>query len=142
MSSLPDGLDDSHQLVAVAQVEGDEPVASAVVVLVERGLLDHAHAGGEEQVALAGEVAGVDDRLDVLAGLQRQQVDDRHALGGALALGDVHRPQAVDPTTVAEEQQERVSRGEDDVVDDVVGLQLGAADTATAAALRLEAVGR
>ena len=35
-----------------------------------------------------------------------------------------------------------MSRGEDDVVDDVVGLQLRAADTATTAALRLEAVGR
>ena len=67
MSSLPLVSMTSHQLVAVAQVEGDEPVAPAVVVLVERRLLDHALAGGEEQVALAGEVAGVDDRLDRLA---------------------------------------------------------------------------
>ena len=120
------GLDDPHQLVAVAQVDGDQAVAPARVVGVERRLLHRALAGGEEQEALAGEVAGVDDRLDLLARLQRQQVDDRHALGRALALGDLQRPQAVDLAEVGEEQQVGVGRGEDDVADDVVGLQLGA----------------
>ena len=83
------GLDDPDELVAVAQVEGDQPVPPARVIGVERRLLHRALPGGEEQEALAGEVAGVDDRLDRLTRLQRQQVDDRHALRRALALGDV-----------------------------------------------------
>ena len=103
---------------------------------------DRALAGGEEQEALAGEVAGVDDRLDRLARLQRQQVDDRHALGRALALGDLERPQAVHLAAVREEQQVGVGRREDDVADEVVGLELGAADAAAAAALGLERRGR
>jgi hypothetical protein len=118
------GLDHPHQFVVAAQVDRDQAVTTPRVVLVERGLLHRAAARGEEQVALAGEVARVDDRLDRLAGLQRQQVDDRHALRRALALGDVHRPQAVHLAAVAEEQQERVRRGEDDVAHDVVGLHL------------------
>src|SRR4029079_13091306 len=102
------GLDDPHQLVAVTQVEGDEARAATVVVLVERGLLDHALAGREEQVALAGEVARVDDGLDRLTGLQRQQVDDRHALGRSFTFGYVESSQAIHTAAVAEEQQERV----------------------------------
>ena len=125
MSSPPPVSMTLHQLVAVAEVEGDEAVAPARVVGVERRLLDRALAGGEEQEALAGEVAGVDDRLDLLARLQRQQVDDRHALRRALALGDLQRPQAVHLAEVGEEQQVGVGRGEDHVAHDVVGLQLG-----------------
>ncbi len=135
------GFDHSHQLVAFAQIECDEPVAAAVVVLVERGLLDNAEPRGEEQVSLAGEVAGVDDGLDRLPRLQRQQVDDGHPLGCAFALGDVHGSQSIDTSTIAEEQQEGVSGGEDHVSDDVVGLQLGAADPTATTTLRLEAVG-
>ena len=108
------------------------------VVLVERRLLHRALAGGEEQEALAGEVAGVDDRLDRLARLQRQQVDDRHALGRALPLGDLQRPQAVHLAAVGEEQQVGVGGGEDDVADEVVGLELGPGHAAAAAALGLE----
>ena len=136
------GLDDPHELVAVAQVDGDQAVAATRVVGVERRLLHRPLAGGEEQVALAGEVAGVDDRLDRLAGLQRQQVDDRHALGGALTLGDVEGPQAVHLAEVGEEQQVGVGRGEDHVADEVVGLEPGPGDATATAGLGLELAGR
>src|SRR4029078_13414411 len=135
------GLDDPHQLVAVTQVEGDEAIAATIVVLVERRLLDDALPGREEQVALAGEVARFDDGCDRLTWLQWQQVDDGHALGRSFPLGNVERPQPIHTTAVAEEQQERMGCGEDDVLDDVVGLQPGSGDTAATTTLCLEAVG-
>ena len=104
-------LDDPHQLVAVAQVERDEAVATRLVVLGHQGLLHLAVLGGEEQVPLGREVAGVDDRLDVLVGRERQQVDDRHALRRALPLGDLVRAQPVHLAPVREEQQVGVGRG-------------------------------
>ena len=57
-----------------------------------------------------------------LVGRQRQQVDDRHALGRALALGDLVGPQPVHLAPVGEEQQVGVGGGEDDVADEVVAL--------------------
>ena len=136
------GLDDLDQLVAVVQVDGDEAVAAARVVGVERRLLDRALL-----VAKNRKRSPAKSRVSMIAwifspGLQRQQVDDRHALGRALALGDLERPQAVDLAAVGEEQQVGVGRREDDVAHDVVGLQLGAADATATAALRLERPGR
>ena len=131
-------LDHLHEFVVVTQVDRDQAVTTARVVRVEGGLLDRALLRGEEQEAFAGEVARVDDRLDLLVGLQRQQVDDRHALGGAFTLGDVERPQAIHLAPVREEQQVRVRGGEDHVAHDVVDLELAARHATAAAALRLE----
>ena len=136
------GLDHTDEFVAVAKVDRDEAVATARVVGIEGGLLDGAIPRGEEQEALAGEVTGVDDRLDLLVGLQRQQVDDRHALGRALAFGNLERPQTVDLAAVREEQQVSVRCGEDHVTHDVVDLHLAAGHATTAATLGLERVGR
>src|SRR4029077_6504977 len=46
------GLYHPHQLVAVFEVDGDEALAPALVVLAEHRLLDLPLEGGEEQVAV------------------------------------------------------------------------------------------
>ena len=58
------------QLVAVAEVDGDEAGAQRLVVLVELRLLHLALLRGEEQVPVGLVVAGVDDRLDALVRLE------------------------------------------------------------------------
>ena len=85
------GLDDTHKFVVIVEVDGDQSIAATRVIGIERCLLDRSLLRREEQEPLAREVTGVDNRLDVFIGLQWQQVDDRHALRGALALGYLHR---------------------------------------------------
>ena len=60
------GLDHPDQFVAVAEVDGDEALATRLVVLAEGRLLDLAVLGGEHQEVVGGEVAGADDGLDAL----------------------------------------------------------------------------
>ena len=86
-SSGVDGAD-GQQLVVVADVDRDDPVGfDRRVVGLQLGLLDGAVAGREHEVLRLGEVARRDDRLDALALAQRQDVDERATLGGALRLG-------------------------------------------------------
>ena len=131
----PVGGDDLDQLVAVLEVDGDDARAQRRVVLVELRLLHLALLGGEEEERLGLVVAGVDDRLDVLVGLELEQVDDRRAARGALLLGDLVRLEAVDPSQVAEEQQVGVGGGGEDVGDVVVVAEVGAGDALAASAL-------
>ena len=92
----PVGGDDPHQLVAVAQVDGDEPARSDESYSVNFVFLTWPELRREEQVAVALVVARVDDRLDLLVGRQRQQVDDGRAravrsfIGISCALQPVH----------------------------------------------------
>ena len=60
------GGDHADQLVAVAQVDGDEPLPAGLVVLGEGGLLDLPGLGGEQQVPVGRELPGVDQGLDPL----------------------------------------------------------------------------
>ena len=87
------------------------PAAQRRVVLGELGLLHLALAGGEEQVPVRLVVAGVDDRLDRLVGLQRQQVDDGRAPRRAVLHRDLVGLEPVHPAPVGEEQQVGVGRG-------------------------------
>ena len=79
-------------------------------------------------------------RLDPLALAQRQQVDERAALGGARGLRQLVHLQPVDLAAVGEEQQVVVRRGDEQVLDVVVVLHVHAGDADAAAALL--AVGR
>ena len=132
------GFDHANEFVAGTQVECDDAVATRRVVFIERRLFDLALTGGKEEVAFAGELARVDDGLDVFARLQRQQVDDGNSLRRTFAFGNVGGTQLVHASPVREEQQIGVCCGEDDVTHDVVGLQLGTGDAATTAALCAE----
>ena len=119
-------LNDFHQFIVIVQVDRNEAIATARVIRVERCLLYRALACGEEQEAFTSEIAGVDDCLDVLIGLEWQQVDDRHSLCRPLALGNIKSTQSVDATAVREEQQMGVSCGENDMTNDVVLFQFAA----------------
>ena len=65
---LPGRDDDRNQLVTFAQVEGDQAVAPAPVVLGEGGLLHLPLLGGEDQVPVRVELPCVDQGLDALPG--------------------------------------------------------------------------
>ena len=72
---VPRGVPHRHQLVVVGEVDGDDPVGlQRGGVVEEAGLLDDALFGGEHQVLGVGVVLGGDDRLDLLALSQRQEV--------------------------------------------------------------------
>ena len=74
-------------------------------------------------------------------GRQRQQVDDRRAPGRALLDRHLVGPEAIDPAQVGEEQQVGVSRGVDDLGDQVLFLQVGALHPPPAPALGSEGGG-
>ena len=80
-------------------------------------------------------VADVEDLRDLLVGLQREQVRDVLALGVAAGLWHLVGLGAVDAALVREEQQPVVGRGDEEVLDDVVGAQLRALDALAAAVL-------
>src|SRR5581483_3738643 len=134
--------DDLHELVAVAQVDGDETGTQRRVVLVELRLLHLALLRGEEEEAVRLVVARVDDGLDALLGLELQQVHDGGAARGALLHRDLVRLEPVHAPAVGEEQQVRVRRGGEDLRDVVLVAELRARHTPSAASLRAERVGR
>ena len=125
----------SRRLMAMMPVRSEESYSLNFVFLTWPVL------GGEEEEAVRLVVARVDDRLDVLAGLQLQQVRHRRAAGGALLLRDLVRLEAVDAPEVREEQQVGVGGGGEDVADVVLVAQLGPGHAAAAAALGPERVG-
>ena len=102
---------------------------------VEARLLHQTAAGGEHEVRRDVVVADVEDLRDLLVGLQREQVRDVLTLGVAAGLGDLVRLRAVDAALRREEQQPVVGRGDEEVLDDVVGAQLRALDALAAAVL-------
>ena len=87
-------------------------------------------------------IASVDHRLDGLVGLQGKHIMDENTLGGTVLARDFVRPNPIYLSPVGEEEQIGVRRGMDDVVDDVIFTQRGAADTATAPALCLVCAGQ
>ena len=141
MSSVAVRRDDLHQLVAVLQVHGDEPGTQRRVVLGELRLLHLPLLRAEEEVPVGLVVARVDDRLDRLTRLQRQQVHDGGAASRALLHRDLVRLQPVHAASAREEQQIRVRGRVDDVGDVVLVAELGARHTSATAPLGAEHVG-
>ena len=126
----------ADQLVALAHLQGDDPVGlQRRVVLEELRLLDHALAGREEQVLRLAVVAGRDHGADRLLLPERQQVDDRAALRLARAQRQLVDLQPVDLADVREEQDEVVRRGHEQVLDVVLVLHLHPHHADAAAAL-------
>ena len=122
----------------VPEVDGDEPFPAGLVVLGERRLFHLTGPGGEEQVPVGRELAGVDQGLDVLAHVEGQQVDDRGALGRALLDRHLEGPQPVHLPPVGEEQQVGVGRGVHDPGDQVLLAEFGALHPPAAPALGAE----
>ena len=64
----------------------------------------------EEQVLVRVEARVVDDRLDLLVGLERDEVDDGRSPRRALLHRDLVRAQPIDLAAVGEQQQVRERR--------------------------------
>ena len=124
------------ELVALAQVDRDDAARAVGVVRGEVGLLHEPVARGEHEVLRHLVVADVEDLGDLLVGLHLEQVGDVLALGVAAALLDLVRLRAVDPAHVREEEEPVVGRGDEEVLDHVVGAQLRALHALAAAVLR------
>ena len=136
------GDDDPHQLVAVAQVDGDEPVAPRRVVLGERRLLHRRPC----LVAKNRYRSVPNSRVSMIAwmrssGASGSRFTIGQALGGPLPLGDLVGPQPVHLAAVGEEQQVGVGRGVDEVADRGPPRAAASRPRPAAAALRAEGVG-
>ena len=123
------------------QVDRLQPAANRRVELRDSGLLDDAVLRGEEQVRAVFVRAGVDDRLDLLPLVQRDEVDEGGAAGGALLHRDLVSAEAVYPAAVREEQQVGMGGGGQQVRDVVVVAQVAALHAPTAPTLPAERVG-
>ncbi len=99
------------------------------------GLLHQPAAGGQHQVRRHLVVAQREHLGDPLVGLEREQVGHVLAAGVAAGVGQLVGLGPVDPALVGEEQDPVVRRGDEEVVHDVVGAQLRAADALAAAPL-------
>ena len=135
------GPDDTYELVSLVQVDGDEALAARLVVLREGGLLHLTGLGRKDEVLIGIERPCLDDGLDALDRLERQEVDDRRSPGVALLHGDLVSPQPVDLPAIGEQQQVGVRRRVEDLVDEILLLQPRPLHPAPAARLSAEGIG-
>ena len=119
------GEPDADELVVLAHLDRDDPVRlQRRVVLEELGLLDDAGLGREEEVLGLLEVAGRDHGLHLLVLTEREQVDDRASLRLARAERELVHLQPVDLADGGEEEDVVVRRGDEEVLDVVLVLQV------------------
>ena len=81
------------ELVVLVDADGDDAAGHDVGEVLERGLLDGAVAGGEEDVlGVFFEVADGEDGDDFFAGLEVDERGHGLALAGGADVGDLRRP--------------------------------------------------
>ena len=135
-SSSPDGVADADELVALAHLDRDDPVRlERRVVRLELRLLDDAVLRREDEVLGLLEVARLDHRAHLLVLAERQQVDDRAALRLARPERQLVHLQPVDLADAREEEDVVVRRGDEEVLDVVLVLEVHAHDADAAAPL-------
>ena len=133
---MPGAVAHADELVALAHLDRDDPVGLQVrVVGAELRLLDDTVLRREEEVLGLLEVARLDHRAHGLALAERQQVDDRAALRLARAERQLVHLEPVDLADAREEQDVVVRRGDEQVLDVVLVLQVHAHHADAAAAL-------
>src|SRR5262245_11002783 len=124
------------ELVALAHLDRDDPVRlQRRVVGRELGLLHDAVLRREDEVLRLLEVAGLDHGAYLLVLSEREQVLDRPALRLARAERKLVHLQPVDLADVREEEDVVVRRGDEQVLDVVVLLQVHAHHALATAAL-------
>ena len=123
------------ELVVLVDADGDDAAGHDVGEVLERGLLDGAVAGGEEDVlAVFFEVADGEDGDDLLAGLEVDERGHGLALAGGADVGDLVDLEPVDAAGVGEAEQVGVGGVDDELRDEVLfaGLHADAAGAAAA----------
>ena len=105
--------------VVGAQVQGDDAVAAHVGVRHEFGLLDLPAAGRKDEKPPVLKLPYRQKRRNLLALGQRQQIDQRLALGRPAALRHLVHPDAIDLPDRRKEQQEVVRGRDEHVLDEV-----------------------
>src|SRR5262245_17926004 len=121
--------------VAVLESDGLDATSARMRIGLELGLLHLPLRRAEEDVAARAEITHRHARRDLLAVAERQQVDHRLALRLASTLGDLVHLQPMHLAKIGEEEQVRMRRGDEEVLDDVLFLRLHAGDALAAAAL-------
>src|SRR6266566_5116009 len=133
--ALAVGASGRHHPVVIVQSDRLDPTGARMRVRLELGLLDRALLGREQDVAAGGEIAHRHTRRDHLALTEREEIHHGLALGLTSALGNLVHLQPVDLAAVGEEQEIRVRRRDEEVLDDVLFLRLHAGHALAAAAL-------
>ena len=114
--------------VAVVEIDGDDAGLARVAELVQRSFLDHALRSCHEDAVVCGEAAEAigqrQHHIDLLAGQQREHVDDRSSARIARALGHFPHFQPVDTAAVREAQHVVVRVRDEQLFDPVVVFRL------------------
>src|SRR5262249_3963552 len=121
--------------VAVLEPDGLDTAGAGMRIGLELGLLHLSLRRAEEDVAARAKITHRHARRDLLAVAEREQVDHRFAFGLAPALGDLVHLQPMHLAEIGEEEEVRMRRGDEKVLDDVLFLCLHAGDALAAAAL-------
>ena len=130
------GVTRADQLVALAQLDRDDPVGlQRRVVVEEPRLLHDAALGAEDEVLRILEVARLEHRPDLLVLAEGQHVHDRAALRLPRAERQLVHLEAVELPHRGHEQQVVVGRGDEEVLDVVLILELHPHHADAAAAL-------
>src|SRR5579864_5842469 len=130
------GVTNADELVALSHLDGDDPVRTQrSVVGHELGLLDDAVLRAEDEVLRLAEVTGLHDRTHLLPLAEGQEVHDRAAFRLARAERQLVHLEPVDLADIAEEENVVVRRGDEEMLDVVVLLEIHAHDTDAAALL-------
>ena len=123
------------ELVVLVDADGDDAAGLNVGEVLERGLLDGAVAGGEEDVlALFFEVADGEDGDDFFSGLEGDEGGHGLALADGAYVGDFVDLEPVDAAGVGEAEEIAVGGVDDELGDEVfvAGLHADAAGAAAA----------
>lgn len=129
------------QLVAVTEINGYQAGLLHVGVFPDGGFLHQTILGGHEEVLAFLVLFDRNDRGNLLARLQGQEIDNSGSAGGSAGLGNLVAFQAVHLTGVRKEHDVMVSGGHHQILDVILIDGLHALDTLAAAVLALEIVG-
>ena len=136
MSDAPSVMRTLDQVVVVGDDSAMMPEARMFANASSDVFLMHARARRHDDERPLGELAHGQERHDALALLQRDQVDERLALGGAARLRDLPDLLRVGAPLVGEHQQRVVRRRDEQLRDEVLLVRRRAGDAAPAAPLR------
>ena len=110
----------ADQIIAFIQVNGDDPGLAWVGEIRQRSFLHRTLGGGEEYILIVREHFYRQNRVDLLATFQRQQINNWPAAGGTGTLGHVVHLDPVHSAPAGEAQNVIVRVGDKQVIYKIV----------------------